>query len=167
MKRDHWGSMHILYGLEDAQSHIVTLVCLFSTNKQNSKRHLMNVVFPVEYCPMSITKGFPSKSGSSSIGECMSWYLYSWTKDLLAPKSRFWIFAFLPFCDVCYVPFQGVREPSCMFLWALKLRILNKITHSMVWYLPIVMSPLPIFKYLPTVMSPLPWFKYLPIVMSS
>ena len=49
---------------------------------QQTKVHLMNVVLPVEYCPISITNGFPSKSGSSSIGECMSWYLYSCRKYL-------------------------------------------------------------------------------------
>ena len=39
----------------------------------------MKVVFPVEYCPTSITSGFPSKSGSSSLGEWNSWKWYSFS----------------------------------------------------------------------------------------
>ena len=53
------------------------LALTIRTKKARCWLHLMNVVLPVEYCPISITNGFPSKSGSSSIGECISWYLYS------------------------------------------------------------------------------------------
>ena len=44
--------------------------------KSCSSRYRMKVVFPVEYCPTSITIGFASKSGSSRAGEWKSWKPY-------------------------------------------------------------------------------------------
>lgn len=46
---------------------------LFIQIKEGSRSYLMNVVFPVEYCPTTRTMGLLSKSASSRLGEWKSW----------------------------------------------------------------------------------------------
>ena len=47
--------------------------------KSDSRRYLMKVVLPVEYCPTSMTIGRASKSASSRTGEWKSWNWYSFS----------------------------------------------------------------------------------------